>query len=825
MRAPAAAILLLAVAAAQDAEQAEKEDKRIKARVALSAGFSAPARLVADRFEAFALEPIRNWESAESDILASPAEALVDPVHYYLLDDDWEVQAFACAICGKAGLAGLLPELEQAYAGAQYPIIRIKAVEAAARMAREKHEAQAAPLLERALDDKEPGARLAAVAGLEALDRREALGKAGKDADADTKYAALGALARLGDAGAQEALLAGFRSYVANRDLERRASLETLDVGERYAQFLNALAIGHWGGEKGIKLLEEALLRKSEYKNKLFLAIGAAAALGRSRPAEDAAASARDRALGQALGDGDTEVRGMGALAAGYAADPRHLRALQRLLGDAQIDVRHNAVEALGRIADPAAVKMLASVLRSESTVEVRLAAVRALARHEDDEVTDALVRALNDRRYMLRATSARMLGRRGAASAGAVPALVRKTRDQDYGVREAAVVALGRIGALEGLPGIVNGTFDRDEQVRIRALRALARFPHTDAVRQDARAMERCVSLLVGATEAEQREAARDCLARVRSPLAVPLLLQEMDADAFSRRTAAFSVVRAYGGGRTLDYSEHLPPGGRREALRRWKEWWDGGGPIAPLPPPPTKRAGLDLPRFHRYTRDLRWRGLDLVLCYDSTGSMIPLIRAVKQRLDVLIEESSRIVPNLRLSLFTYRDEGEEYVYYGTPLTYAADSLKAFVQVAEANRGGDLPEAVTQTVEAAVERLAWRAEAQKVIVVIGDAPYHPENAARLFSIVQKFARKENRGVVHAIFTDPNRLGEAINARKKREESGVTYPFLDRFQEMAKHGGGKAITIEDSERLIYEILVLSFGEEWRSELEKRLDFD
>ena len=51
------------------------------------------------------------------------------------------------------------------------------------------------------------------------------------------------------------------------------------------------------------------------------------------------------------------------------------------------------------------------------------------------------------------------------------------------------------------------------------------------------------------------------------------------------------------------------------------------------------------------------------------------------------------------------------------------------------------------------------------------------------------------------------------------------FPFLQRLQEMAKVGGGRAITIEDTEMLITEILILSFGEKWRAELESRLDFE
>jgi hypothetical protein len=53
----------------------------------------------------------------------------------------------------------------------------------------------------------------------------------------------------------------------------------------------------------------------------------------------------------------------------------------------------------------------------------------------------------------------------------------------------------------------------------------------------------------------------------------------------------------------------------------------------------------------------------------------------------------------------------------------------------------------------------------------------------------------------------------------------VSYPFLDRLDEMARESGGRAITIEDTRMLISEILVLSFGEAWRDQLESRIDFE
>jgi HEAT repeat protein len=809
-------------AAAREARA--KEEARIQRRVALKTAFNSIEKRVAEKFEAFALQPIRTWEGALAGVLEEPTGALENPIRYYLLDEDWEVQAFTCVVIGRAGLIGLLPELTQAYADARYPIIRRKAVEAAATFARAKRK-EALPLLMQGLADTEPGVRLLAVEGMEWLAQTEHLWTATRDKDHDTRYRALGALARLGDAAAQARLLEGFRSYVGSRDLRRRPSLEVYDVGERYAQFLNAMALGYWGGARGVESLSDALLLKGDYKNKLFLAVGSAAALGHSRPTEKKSIQGQERAIKAALSEGDGVVRAMGAFAAGYTGDARYVKLLRGLLKDAQLDVRHNAVEAFGHIPGAFSIESLALAVRSERDVGVRLAAVRALAHHEHADAVAGQARALRDKRYMVRASAARMLGRRGPVAAAAVRALTKAARDRDFGVREAAVVALSRIGTPECLPGMVGALKDRDRGVRIRALRALARFPHGKLVRANAAAAQRSVELLVSATEIQQRKAAYACLTSVRSPLSVPHLIRELGNDAIVRRGAAFSVLRNYNAGRTLDYGPALGGNPRREAIKRWKDWWADGGPIVAPDPPPTKRANQDLPLFHRYTRDLRWRGIDLVLCYDSTGSMIPLIRAVKQRLDLLIEESARIVPNLRLSLFTYRDEGEEYVYYGTPLTYATDNLKAFVQVAEANRGGDLPEAVTTTVKACIERLDWRRDAQKVIVVIGDAPYHPENEAVLFNLVQKFAERTNRGTVHAIYTDPNRLGESIQARRTRDAGNVTFPFLLRLRQMAKAGGGRAITIEDTEMLITEILILSFGEKWRAELESRLDFE
>lgn len=814
------------VARGQGKDELKKEQERIARRKALKEAFNSSERIVADVVEGFALQTVRDWEGTLAELLTADSKHLLNPLRYYLLDDDWEVQALAAETAGRTGLTVLLPELEEAYDDTTYAIVRrkvMKAVEAFAKDGVKSTE----PVLVKGAKDGEPGVRLLAAAGLEWLGNesaRDVLRELSDDKDPDTRYRARTALARLGDEKTEKALLEEFLSYVDSKEKQRRASLVLRDVGQRYSQFLNALSLGEWGSKDAIELLGLAFLRKDKFENKLFLAVGAAAALGRSRPTDEEAKKLQSRILEMGLKERDAGTRAMAALAAGYTEDVAWVKPLSRLIADPQIDVRHNAVEALGRMKEAdAVVPILGSVLRREKDVAIRLAALRALAHFPGEEAAKGLVRGLADDRYMVRALAATLLGRRGKDEADAVKMLSRAANDPDYGVRENAVVALARIGTEEALPGIVADLSDPDRGVRIHAMRALTRFPQPAPIRDDGSAVDLVVTILTKTDDPSEQSAARELLLHLRSPLSVPPLLEALDSDRESARHSALTVLRTFARGNSFGYSPKLDGNERKEAIDRFEKWWEAGV-IAPPEEAPKVRSNVDLPSFHKYARDLRWRGIDLVLCYDSTGSMIPVIRAVKQRLDLLIREASRIVPNLRMSLFTYRDEGEEYIFYGTPLTYAMDNLKSFVQVAEANRGGDLPEAITETVDAAIRQLDWRKDAQKVIVVIGDAPYHPENKDWLFSIVEKFATLENRGIVHAIYTDPNRLGESVSARKSREDNNVTQPFLERLKELAEKGRGKAITIEDTEKLITEILVLSFGEQWRDELESRLEF-
>jgi hypothetical protein len=65
-----------------------------------------------------------------------------------------------------------------------------------------------------------------------------------------------------------------------------------------------------------------------------------------------------------------------------------------------------------------------------------------------------------------------------------------------------------------------------------------------------------------------------------------------------------------------------------------------------------------------------------------------------------------------------------------------------------------------------------------------------------------------------------------IKARKKRElADAARYPVLEAYRRTAEAGRGKAVMLDDETALIKELLVLTFGDEWRADVENLLDFE
>lgn len=138
----------------------------------------------------------------------------------------------------------------------------------------------------------------------------------------------------------------------------------------------------------------------------------------------------------------------------------------------------------------------------------------------------------------------------------------------------------------------------------------------------------------------------------------------------------------------------------------------------------------------------DLSTAGLEICFAIDATGSMQPLLDAVVRSAQETSEILAGFASELRLATVIYRDledmpGGSDVV---EPLTKNLDqAYKALAKVV-AGGGGDIPEAIDAGVEHALslEDVGWSAEANKLIIVMGDAPAHADGLERAIALAQE---------------------------------------------------------------------------------------
>ena len=144
----------------------------------------------------------------------------------------------------------------------------------------------------------------------------------------------------------------------------------------------------------------------------------------------------------------------------------------------------------------------------------------------------------------------------------------------------------------------------------------------------------------------------------------------------------------------------------------------------------------------------------LDIVFAIDATGSMKDDIEKLRED---LIPEIKRIFSkekDVRIAVLFYRDYGDTFKYMNLPVKCFdfTRSLKTFKEQLYSikilgREGGDIPEAVYEAMFAASEFYKWRGDAQKEIILIGDAEPHP---------VPRGTGKYSKGYVMALADSKN---------------------------------------------------------------------
>jgi hypothetical protein len=315
----------------------------------------------------------------------------------------------------------------------------------------------------------------------------------------------------------------------------------------------------------------------------------------------------------------------------------------------------------------------------------------------------------------------------------------------------------------------------------------------------------------------------------------------------------------------------QRLVPTAGASKKTEWASWWrqhkDTHQPEAWQAKPQPQADGGGTSAAAQRAFDLYQSGLDLMICIDSTGSMQPTIDALAVAISEMADILDGISPKLRLGVVHYKDHGElgkTGAKVVQPLSKNIKSTRAKLEKLRAMGGGDLPEAVLGGLDLALsKKMKWDADANKITILIGDAPPHPDEKAAaielakaafekpgsqddkkpttgarkpqkpfLTSAIGVFLQigpnvkvgpgfqqfKDSQEVMRNDFKEIAKAGGGVFVDVVFEINDATPPTSKEKREANDHGGGAATKATRS--IVEHILVLSFGERFKIEMKE-----
>ena len=221
----------------------------------------------------------------------------------------------------------------------------------------------------------------------------------------------------------------------------------------------------------------------------------------------------------------------------------------------------------------------------------------------------------------------------------------------------------------------------------------------------------------------------------------------------------------------------------------------------------------------FADYIEHLQKTGIDVVFAIDATGSMVWVHKKVRERMAQLATYVRNLVPLARFGIIVYRDY-QDYEFVTRISQPSFDILRGrdFMAGIDAVGGGDIPEAVTQALRDAEKNIAWRAGAQRVVIIIGDAPPHAREAGEAAEIAE---RMKSRGGRLSLLDSRVEANRAMLGRVSPSEGRVDLVrqgVMPQFKRLARLGGGTAATLSAERQLMKTLALLIFDDRFHDEL-------
>jgi hypothetical protein len=225
----------------------------------------------------------------------------------------------------------------------------------------------------------------------------------------------------------------------------------------------------------------------------------------------------------------------------------------------------------------------------------------------------------------------------------------------------------------------------------------------------------------------------------------------------------------------------------------------------------------------FGGFIGGLRRSGLDFAIVIDGTGSMKRIIDDVKNKMKQLVLAVHRLVPTARIGIVVFGGRGEPI--QSQPLTVSPDRLLYFLNNIQARDGGEWQEDTLGAVRTAVDRMAWKPGARKVIVLVGDTPPFDQDVEPTLEEVRKL-RSENGSfsTVDVTVEEHERFIEEFyrlmgQAPPKNSPMPSFYRETEQaYQNLAAAGGGSWHSLTKDQQINQQVLILAFGSEWQTEV-------
>lgn len=290
------------------------------------------------------------------------------------------------------------------------------------------------------------------------------------------------------------------------------------------------------------------------------------------------------------------------------------------------------------------------------------------------------------------------------------------------------------------------------------------------------------------------------------------------------------------------------------------WRKWWKGKqldytpAPWVDRPKKKPERAQHGtVARKSVVTRalELSRDGIELVLCFDSTGSMQPTIDSARTAMVDVVDVLQGLSPDMRVGVVHYRDRGDiggkgeaQGAAVLSKLTSNLRSIPRILAKVQAGGGGDLPERVYAGLWLSLHRdMGWTPRAAKMVVLIGDAPSRPEDFDAAVELVRvartetawKLNRRWKKGKPAPVTTGrkrkPGQPPPVVNpiltscicaAAWKVDEEAAAH-----FRKLAAVGGGVYAELTGRMRLndtsagiVQHLVELTFGRDYRAAAER-----